>query len=242
MTFAVFAAVLFQTFSTLFFSQFGFLFFLPPCSSKRFLLFFFPVWFSVFFAAVLFQTFSIWFFASAVFCFFARRAFSAPFFLLCGSPTVLFSRRSVRLACGKRMQPFAEKYTKVWSTSYGAYILSELHHNVATGQVTETWSRNSAFRSMPMSGSGGHPRGPGGGHGGPGEDRPGGGGGGRDSGGGGPGGGDSGRGGPGTRDSGGGGPGGPAKGNYHGKETKKTPHATNTVKDAKATKDKTKKK
>ena len=35
--------------------------------------------------------------------------------------------------------------------------------------------------------------------------------------------------------------GGPAKGNYNGKETKKTP-ATNTVKDAKATKDKTKKK
>lgn len=95
---------LFQTFFTFFFSQFGFLFFLPPCPSKRFLLFFFIVWFSVFLAAVLFQTFSIWFFASAVFCFFARRAFSAPFFLLRGSPTVLFSRRSVRLACGKKME------------------------------------------------------------------------------------------------------------------------------------------
>lgn len=99
--------------------------FLPPCSSKRFLLFFFPVWFSVFFAAVPFQTFSTLFFHSLVFCFFGRRAIPNVFylvfcqcgflffcppcvfgsvFLLRGSPTVLFSRRSVRLACGKKME------------------------------------------------------------------------------------------------------------------------------------------
>lgn len=104
MTFAVFCRRALPNVFYFFFSQFGFLFFLPPCPSKRFLLFFFIVWFSVFLAAVLFQTFSIWFFASAVFCFFARRAFSAPFFLLRGPPTVLFSRRSVRLACGKKME------------------------------------------------------------------------------------------------------------------------------------------
>ena len=109
-----------------FFSQFGFLFFLPPCSSKRFLLFFFTVWFSVFLAAVLFQTFSIWFFASAVFCLFARRAFSAPFFFTArlAHSFVFTSFRKARLRQkASAMQPFAEKYTKVWSTSYGAYIL-----------------------------------------------------------------------------------------------------------------------